>query len=423
MSSVLPYVHRKLWPALRPLRLLEPILNAPSKRRLRKALNCADLRDAARARAHHMVFEYIDGGSDDQITRKRSTEAYADLELTQRVLCGNEHADLDLSCNVLGHSVDLPFFPAPTAGQRMFHCDGETAVAGAAAAHGSAFALSSFSTSTFDEVNARYPGPKIFQLYVWRDKEFLKKLLGQAKEAGFTSLALTADMAWFGNREREVRSGFSIPPTYNAQQVFDAACAPAWTMDFLTNKPYTYALMDSSVPADSLAAFMNSQINPAFDWEDARWLCNEWDGPVALKGVMSPEDAKKAVEVGFSSVWISTHGGRQLETAPATIDVLPTIRDAVGPDVEIVFDGGIMRGSHIAKALALGADNVAVGKACLFGLAAGGEVGVSRTIAIMKRELEITMGLMGCKSVDELKARGHKLVNPRRGVNWDHVQQ
>ena len=185
----LPTLHQKLWPAVRRLRtVVHPLVNAGSHRRLRKALSIADLRLAAQARAHHMVFEYIDGGSDDQITRHRSTAAFHELELTQRLLAGNEHADLDLSCTVMGHTVGLPFFPAPTAGNRMFHCDGEVAVAGAAVEVGSAYALSSFSTSTFEEVNQQYPGPKTFQLYVWRDKEFLSKLLKRARAEGFTSL-------------------------------------------------------------------------------------------------------------------------------------------------------------------------------------------------------------------------------------------
>lgn len=188
---------------------------------------------------------------------------------------------------------------------------------------------------------------------------------------------------------------------------------PAWTWDFISNDAYTYANINKDVPADSLAAFVNSQINPAFNWEDAEWLMKEWNGPAALKGVVRPDDAKRAVKAGFSTVWVSNHGARQLETSPATIDVLPSIREAIGPDVEIIMDGGVQRGTDIAKALALGADSVACGKPYLYGLAAGGTEGVIKALQILKVELDRAMGLLGVANVAELKAKGPSLIKRR----------
>lgn len=238
-------------------------------------------------------------------------------------------------------------------------------------------------------------------------------MLAKAKEAGYDCLALTVDFTWYGNRERDIRNGFTIPPAYSVKQVVEAIKRPCWTWDYISSPDYTYANLQSDVPADSLAAFVNSQINPAFDWNDANWLCQEWGGNVAIKGVVRPDDAKRAVECGFQTIWVSNHGARQLETSPATIDVLPSIREAVGPDVPIVLDGGIQRGTDICKALALGADAVGFGKPYLYGLAAGGYDGVDKALTILTKELDRAMGLLGVNSVDDLKKRGPDLIRRR----------
>eukprot|EP00966_Prymnesium_polylepis_P058789 1361735-Prymnesium_polylepis.1 len=240
MNKLISKLQRALQPMLKPLRpLISPAINALPNKRVQKAISINDLRAAARGRAHHMVFEYIDGGADNEVTLRRNRAAFEDIELHYRVLAGNEHADIDTSATVLGQQVSLPFFGAPTAGNCMFHAEGEVGVAGAAAQHGAAYALSTFSTSSFDKITAAYPGPaKTFQLYVWRDRDFLRDILVKARAAGFTSLALTCDMAWFGNREREVRAGFSLPPSYSARQVMDAMLAPAWSWDFVTHPAY-----------------------------------------------------------------------------------------------------------------------------------------------------------------------------------------
>lgn len=362
-----------------------------------------------------MVFDYLDAGADDEISLRRGKDAYTELEMHYKVLAGIK-PPLDLSTKIFGQDVKLPFFGCPTAGNRMFHWEGEAAAAKAAEHHGTLYGLSSLATTGITEIGQIHKGPKVFQLYVWKDRELVKEVIAKAKEGGFQALALTVDFTWYGNRERDIRNDFSIPPKYNMKQTMEALRKPAWTWDFLTHEPYTYACINTDVPADSLAAFVNSQLMPEFSWKDAEWLLGEWNGPAAPKGVVRPDDAKRAADMGFSTIWVSNHGARQLETSPATIDVLPSIREAVGPDVEIIMDGGVQRGTDIAKALALGADSVGVGKPYLWGLAAGGTEGVIKAYDILKVELDRAMGLLGTPTVDDLKREGPSLIK-RRGVS------
>lgn len=366
-----------------------------------------------------MVFDYLDAGADDEISLRRGKDAYTELEMHYKVLAGIK-PPLDLSTKIFGQDVTLPFFGCPTAGNRMFHWEGETAAAKAAEHHGTMYGLSSLATTGITEIGTLHNGPKVFQLYVWKDRELVKEVISKAKEGGFNALALTVDFTWYGNRERDIRNDFSIPPKYNIKQTLEAIRKPAWTWDFLTHEPYTYACINTDVPADSLAAFVNSQLAPEFSWKDAEWLLGEWNGPAAPKGVVRPDDAKKAVELGFSTIWISNHGARQLETSPATIDVLPSIRQAVGPDVEIILDGGVQRGTDIAKALALGADSVGVGKPYLWGLAAGGTEGVIKAYDILKVELDRAMGLLGTPTVADLKREGPSLIKRRGASSRDY---
>lgn len=397
--------------------LVRPIVNRAASRRLRKAVNIADVRSCAGKRVHSMCFGYLDSGGDDEVSLRRNHDAYTQLEMHFQVLAGIQ-PPLDLRTKLFGQEVSLPFFTCPTAGNKMFHHEGEMAVARAAAKHDSLYCLSSLSTTTIEELSTilQPQHPKLFQIYVWKDRDLLKDVLQTAKNGNFQSMALTVDLAWYGNRERDIRNGFSIPPNYSAKQIFEALKRPAWTWDFLSQPAYNYALINKQVPATSLASFINDQIYPAFSWEDAVWLCREWDGPRAIKGICRPEDAVRALEAGFTTLWVSNHGGRQLDTSPATIDILPEIRAAVGPEVEIILDCGVQRGTDIVKALALGADGVGIGKPYLYGLAAGGTEGVDKVMTILKVEMERAMGLLGVGSVQELKQNGHKLIK-RRGVS------
>ena len=394
--------------------IVMPALDAPSKRRVRSAVNIDDLRVAAERRAHAMVYGYLAGGADDERALRRSVDAFNDVELRHAVLHGVGNDDLDLSTEILGTKTRMPYFLTSCAGQRMFHADGEIATARAAKKHGLAMALSQLTTSTFEDVRAAHPeGAKTLQLYVWRDKTLLKEVLDRAKACGFTSLALTADFSWVGNRERETRTGFTVPPSYSMRQCVDALRSPAWTYDYMRRMPYRYqAVPEADFPAESLVDFIAAQMKPEFDWRDAEWLCQEWGdvGPVALKGVASAKDAVRAVETGFKTVWVSNHGGRQLEDSIATFDVLPEVRASVGDDVEVVLDGGVRRGLDIVKALARGADSVAIGRAYLFGLAAGGFDGVDKALQILSRDVYLAMGLLGCRTVSELRQRAPDLL-------------
>ena len=386
-----------------------PILDGPSQRRVRDAVNIADLQVAAEKRAHAMVYGYLAGGADDERALRRSVAAYNDVELRHAVLHGIGHADMDLRTKILGVDCDLPFFITSCAGQRMFHADGEIATARAAKKHGCFMALSQLTTSTFEEVSQTAPdNAKGLQLYVWRDRVLLKEVLDRAKECGFTALILTADFSWVGNRERETRTGFTVPPSYSMRQCIDAVKSPAWTFDYAARPPYGYkAVPEADFPAESLVDFIAQQMKPEFDWKDAEWLCQEWGdtGPVALKGVARGEDAKRWLDIGGKVIWVSNHGGRQLESSVAPFDVLPEVRKAVGPDVEVILDGGVRRGIDVVKAIARGADSVACGRAYLFGLAAGGFNGVDKSLSLLSRDLYLAMGLLGCRTVAELKEK------------------
>ena len=390
------------------LRPLVHVLDAPSRSRLASAVNVADLRLCARARAHKMVFDYIDGGADDEIALSRSRSAYEDLELHYNVLSG--HGTVDLKTELFGHTLSSPFFCAPTAGQRMFHRDGEAAAATVCAENNMLFCLSALGTTGLDEIAATNDGPKLLQLYLWKDRALVRDVLQRAKEAGFTSLALTADTSWFGNRERDPRNGFTVPPNYSAQQVLAAIARPAWSLDYVIQEPVRFAVAGSDAPAEALSAYFNSMMSKDYSWADAEWLLGEWNGHTALKGVCRPEDAQRAAQMGFDAVWVSNHGGRQLETSPPTVELLPAMREAVGPDMPLIVDGGVTRGTHVAKALALGATAVGVGRAYLYGLAAGGTPGVRKAVDVLNRELEVALGLLGVASVEELRRRGPELV-------------
>lgn len=408
----------------RALKLLDPVVgplvNYAPQARLRNAVNVWDLRTLAELRCHKMCFDYLDSGADDEIALRRSRSAYDDFEMHYRVLAGNKPETLDLRTKVFGRDVDLPFFMCPTAGHRMFHTVGERAGAAVAQEKGIVFGLSSLATTSIEDIGQLHSRtwPKVFQLYLWKDKGLNRDLLARARENGYDAVALTADLSWFGNRERDRRNGFSVPPNYSWRQVVEALKRPAWTWDFLTNDVYRYANINQTVPAESMAGFVNSQLCEDFTWKDAEWIAGEWGGQLALKGVVRADEAVKALDHGFTSVWISNHGGRQLETAPPTIEVLPEIRSAVGDDVEVIIDGGVMRGTDIAKALALGADAVGIGKAYLYGLAAGGQPGVARAIDILDDELRRAMGLLGCRTVAELRADGPNLIRRRGNPDW-----
>ncbi|MGE3143203.1 MAG: alpha-hydroxy acid oxidase [Hyphomonadaceae bacterium] len=370
---------------------------------LSRAINIADLRLMARARLPRMVFDYIDGGADDEITLQQSVSRLRAYRLMWDALV--DVSTIDLSTRVMGADLKLPFVISPTATSRLFHHEGEAAVAAAATAFGTAYSLSSIGSTSVEEIAKICPGPKWFQVYVWKDRGLVREILARAKAAGFTGLLLTVDVPVAGNRERDPRNRFTIPPAINPSTVSNMLSRPEYLWNLATHPRIRAANFTQFERMEGgVIGFINSQFDCAVTWKDAAWMRETWDGPFAVKGVTHAEDAKRCAEIG-AAAWISNHGGRQLDTAPATIDVLEEIAAAVAGRTEIIFDGGVRRGADIVKALALGANAVAIGRAYLFGLAAGGQAGVMRALTILKSETERTLALLGCPRVRDLSAR------------------
>jgi len=369
--------------------------------KLDRCLNIDDLRVAARQRAHRMVFDYIDGGADDEVSLGRNTKAFDDYDLLFKVLAGADN--VDMSTTLLGEKIDVPFFASPAAGQRLFHTHGERGVAKAADSAGTIFSLSTLSSVSIEEIAALTNGPKWFQLYVWKDRGLVKEMMDRAREAGYKALILTVDFPIAGNRERDPRNGFSIPPKVGVKQAWHALRAPAWSLDYVIRPSVKYANLSADTAAVSLQDFVYEQFDAGFNWRDAEWLLGEWNGPAVIKGVVRPDDARRAVDLGFNAVMVSNHGGRQLDRSPAPVHVLESIVDAVGPDAEVILDGGVRRGTDILIALALGARAVGFARPFLYGLAAAGEAGARRAMDILTNELRRDMVLLGTDRVSKIE--------------------
>lgn len=357
-------------------------------------VSIADLRQAARGRLPRMVFDYIDGGADDEVTLRRNAERFRERELTWSVLA--DVASIDTATTVLGQRIEAPIILAPTASSRLFNPRaGECAVARAAHAHGLIYSVSTLASTSIEQIAAETPGPKLFQIYVWKDRGLVREILQRAKAAGYAGVVLTVDTPVAGNRERDPRNQFSIPPKVNLHTASQTLARPGYLWDVATTAPIRAANFSQSGSVGSIVDFINNQFDRSVTWRDAAWMREQWGGKFAIKGVASPADARRCVELGADAVWVSNHGGRQLDTAVATIDLLSPVVDAVAGRSEIILDGGVRRGSDIAKALALGANAVAIGRPYLWGLAAAGERGVAAALEILKSELTRTMALLG----------------------------
>ena len=372
--------------------------------KLDRALNIDDLRAMAKRKLPRMVFDYIDGGADDEVTLARSVSRYDDYELTWRAL--RDVSEIDTSTRIMGQETRLPFFISPTASTRLFHpAEGELAMARAAEKAGVIYACSTLASQTVEDIAKATSGPKWVQLYVWHDKEVVKGFLERAKAAGFTGCILTVDLPVAGNRERDPRNHFAIPPTPNLKVASQVLARPGWLWDLVRSPriaPANFTHLQGQGDQGGLIGFVNAQFSRSVTWEDVEWMREFWGPGFAIKGISRAEDAKRAIEVGADTVWISNHGGRQLDTSVPTIDFLPEIVEAVRGRAGIIADGGVRRGSHVAKLLMAGADGVALGRASLFGLGAGGEAGVSRALTIMEEELVRTMALLGATKISEL---------------------
>ena len=364
--------------------------------------NIEALRALARKRLPRMVFDYIDGGSDDEITLARNDNRYGDYELNFKSLVDISKIELDTT--IMGAPSKAPIIVTPTAAQRLFNPRaGEAAVARAARKAGLVYCLSTLASTTIEDIASHTDGPKWFQVYVWKDRAIVEKALERARNAGFTGLILTVDVPVAGNRERDHLNAFTIPPKINARTVSQILARPGYLWDMATTPQILAAnWADMDTGGMGVIEFLNSQFDRTVTWEDAKWIKEAWGGPFAIKGIARPDDARRCLDAGADAVWISNHGGRQLDTAPATIDTLPDIVAAVRGQADIILDGGIRRGTDIIKALALGADAVAVGRPYLFGLGAAGEAGVTRALDILLSALERDMALVGASRLSDL---------------------
>jgi L-lactate dehydrogenase (cytochrome) len=374
--------------------------------RLKNCYRSSDFRKLAKQRLPSPIFHYIDGGADDEITLARNTDAFDTVDLVPNVLAGID--DVDMSVSVLGQRLQMPLFFAPTAMQRLFHHSGEHAIAQAAEKYGTMFCVSTIGTRSIEELGAINDAAKLFQIYVHNDSSLTTDMIARCKAANFGALALTVDTIVAGNRERDYLTGMTTPPKLTLRSLLSFAMHPDWTFNYLLREKFDLPNISSIIEAgsktqSSVVDYLNTQIKRSIDWDDAASMIEEWGGPFAIKGVMSVDDAKRSVDVGASAIMISNHGGRQLDGSRAPFDQLKAILDAVGGDIEVIVDGGIRRGTHVLKALALGATACSGGRMYLYALAGAGPAGVDRAMGLLRDEIERDMRLMGCRTVAKLR--------------------
>ena len=379
--------------------------------KLSQCHNFQDFRLLAKQKLPSPVFNYIDGAADDEVTYARNTSSFNDVDLIPNVLAGVDK--VDLSTTIFDKKIDMPLYCAPTAVQRLFHHDGERAVAKAAEKYGTMFGVSSLSTVSVEEINSIIDTPKMFQFYFHKDRGLNSSMLQRAKEQNFDVLALTVDTITGGNRERDLRTGFTIPPNMNIYSILDFLIKPQWTFNYLIHKKFELPHLQEYVSEGtnvftSIGSYFSNMLDQSMNWDDAEKLCSEWDGHFALKGIMSVEDAKKAVDIGCTGIMVSNHGGRQLDGSRAPFDQLAEIVDAVGDKIDVICEGGIQRGTHVLKALSLGAKACSGGRLYLYALAAAGQKGVDRALSQIRNEIERDMKLMGCTSINQLTRKNLK---------------
>lgn len=363
--------------------------------RLNECNSIADLRRRARWRLPSPVFTYLENGAEDELTRHANLAAFERYRLVPRALV--DVSRVDLGTTILGSPVKLPILVAPTGFTRLFHPDGELAVARAAAAAGIWYSLSTYGSESVEAVASVGENPKLFQLYCQSDQSLQDRIIDSVDRAGYEALCVTVDTATIGNREGVVRSGLMRPPVPPPATIARLLRNPWWLARLLRDRRPELAVFGAT-----RSAVHEYSPDPSFDWKSLERLRRRWPRKLVLKGILSPADARRAADLGVDAVIVSNHGGRQLDRTPATLDVLPEIVGEVGPEIEILVDGGIRRGSDIATALALGAKGCLVGSGFIYGLAAGGEAGVTRAIKILKLELRRTMTLLGAPTLADL---------------------
>jgi L-lactate dehydrogenase (cytochrome) len=376
---------------------------------INRCRNFQDFRALAKRRLPGPIFHYIDGAADDELSYQRNTQAFSDCDLVPNVLAGVDQ--VDMSVTVLGKKIDLPIFCSPTALQRLFHHEGERAVAKAAQTFGTYFGVSSLGTVSIEEIGRTITSPKLFQLYFHKDRGLTYSMIDRCKEAKFDAIALTVDSITGGNRERDPRTGFTSPPRLSVASLASFAAHPAWAWHYFTKEKFRLPQLEGYVAegsniAISIGDYFSKLLDPSMNWQDAQAVRKHWAGQFCLKGIMSVADAKRAVDIGANAIMVSNHAGRQLDGSRSPFDQLSEIADAVGGQIEIICDGGIQRGTHILKAMAAGATACSGGHMYLYALAAGGQAGVEKALLNLKLEVERDMKLMGVRRLSELN-RSH----------------
>ncbi len=372
---------------------------------LERCRNIADLRGMAKRRLPAPLFHFIDGGAEDEITLRRNVEAFDDYEIESEYAVDVSH--VDTSTTVLGQKIDMPVMLSPTGLTGAFHPHGELCAARAAARAGTTYMMSCMSTATIEEVAAVSDGSKVLQAYTFRDRGLTREFLDRSKAAGFTALCLTYDVPVLGMRERDHATGMTMPPNLTLSSLLDFALKPGWSLRHLLGPKVqigniSHRITEGSRDVSSVFKFVNGQFDPSATWQDAAEMIKYWNGPVAIKGVMTAADAIRARDAGATAVIVSNHGGRQLDGVPAAIDRLGVVVEAVGDELEVILDSGVRRGNHVIKALALGAKACTVGRAYLYGLGAGGEPGIDRALTMLRDEVERAMALSGFQKISDI---------------------
>jgi len=373
------------------------------KRRLDAAITIDDLRTIAKKRTPKAAFDYTDGAAEAELSIGRARQAFEDIEFSPSIL--RDVSNVSTGWDVLGAPVAQPFGIAPTGFTRMMQTEGEIAGAHAAGRAGIPFSLSTMGTSSIEDVRAANPdGRNWFQLYMWKDRDRSMALVDRAAKAGYDTLLVTVDVPVAGARLRDKRNGFSIPPALTLGTVANALPRPAWWINFLTTEPLSFASLDRS--SGTVAELIDSMFDPSVTFEDLAWIKAQWPGKIVVKGVQTLADAKRLVDLGVDGITLSNHGGRQLDRAPIPFHLLPQVAREVGAHTEVHLDTGIMSGADIVASVALGARFTMIGRAYLYGLMAGGEAGVDRTIQILSEQITRTMRLLGVNALEELNP-GH----------------
>jgi L-lactate dehydrogenase (cytochrome) len=372
--------------------------------RLKDCHNFHDFRRLAERRLPGPIFNYIDGGADDEVTMRRNTAAFESCDLVPNVLRGV--SDVDLSVTVMGQKIDLPVYLSPTALQRLFHHRGERATAAAAEKFGTMFGVSSLGTVSMEELAKKHRTPQVYQFYFHKDRGLNRAMMETAKRSGIKVMMLTVDSITGGNRERDLRTGFSIPFRLTPGGLYQFAIKPAWGLNYLTHEKFSLPQLDAHIDmkgdALTIGRYFTEMLDPSMSWDDVASMVREWGGQFCLKGVMSVADARRAADIGCTGIVLSNHGGRQLDGSRTAFDQLDEIVQAVGDRIDVMIDGGVQRGSHVLKALSLGAKAVGLGRYYLFPLAAAGQAGIERALGQLKAEIVRDMRLMGAKRVADL---------------------